>query len=288
MTGFSITVFLPEGEPDGLRLVEKSHWTGVGLMTRRDRLPDHRKREEFGRSGVYVLLGPSEINLSARRIYVGETGNVGKRIDDHIRSKDFWTELVFFTKKDDSLDKADTVHLEAELIQRARLAGTAEVDNQRPDPTPPEPTEAKRADIDSFLRDMLVIFRLLGIDAFDLPSSEADERYVFTLGGTHGRGTPTRKGFLVREGSSGNARNHESIPKGYAELRRTLIDDGVAKADGDKLIFARDHEFQSPSAAGAALYGGATSGPQHWKRESDGKSIKEIEAERLRVLTTTE
>lgn len=282
MTGFSITVFLPEGEPDGLRLVEKSHWTGVGLMTRRDRFPKDRKRDEFGRSGVYILLGPSEDDLSVRRIYIGETRNVGRRISAHIGKKDFWTELVFFTKNDDSLDKADIEHLEAELIQLARKAGIAEVDNEGPNPAPPGPTEAKRADIDSFLFDMLVIFRLLGIDAFDVPGPDAGfESYEFTLGGTNGRGTPTRKGFLVREGSRGNARNLESITKGYAALRRGLIDHGVAAEEGDELIFRRDHEFESPSAAGSALYGGSTSGPQHWRRESDKKSIKEIEAELL-------
>ena len=30
--GFSIRVFLPEGTPEGLRLVEKSNWTGRGIV----------------------------------------------------------------------------------------------------------------------------------------------------------------------------------------------------------------------------------------------------------------
>lgn len=282
MTGFSITVFLPEGEPDGLRLVEKSHWTGIGLMTRRGRFPEDRKRDEFGRSGVYVLLGPGEFDPSARRIYVGETHNVGRRISAHISKKDFWTELVFFTKKDDSLDKGEIEHLEAALIRLARQAGVAELDNEEPDPAPPEPTEAKRADIDSFLVDMLVSLRLLGIDVFDVPGSDAGfESYTFKLGGTSGHGTPTRKGFLVRKGSRGNAKDKPSIPKGYAALRRGLLDQGIAEEAGNELVFLRDHEFKSSSAAGAALYGGATRGPEHWRRASDNKSINEIEAERL-------
>lgn len=30
--GFSIRIFLPDGTPDGLRLVEKSNWTGRGIV----------------------------------------------------------------------------------------------------------------------------------------------------------------------------------------------------------------------------------------------------------------
>ncbi len=288
MTGFSITVFLPDGAPDGLRLVDRSHWTGVGLMTRRDRLEQDLKRDEFKRSGVYVLLGPGEGGLSARRIYVGEGNVVRTRIRQHVENKEFWTELVLFTKKDDSLDKADISYLEAELVKIAKEAGRAELDNTQ-DPHPPEPTEAKRADIDSFLSDMLVIFRLLGIDAFEAieelevepGAGTGPEAYVFNLAKTDGRGTPTRTGFLVREGSRGRTQELESITPGYANLRQALIKSGVIAVDGADLVFQSDHEFQSPSAAAAALYGGMTSGPQKWKRKSDGKSMKEIEAERL-------
>ena len=29
---FSIKIFFPGGDPDGLRLIEKSNWSGTGLM----------------------------------------------------------------------------------------------------------------------------------------------------------------------------------------------------------------------------------------------------------------
>jgi hypothetical protein len=29
---FSIKVFLPNGQPDGLRIVDKSNWTGRGIV----------------------------------------------------------------------------------------------------------------------------------------------------------------------------------------------------------------------------------------------------------------
>jgi len=32
---FSIRIFVPDGDPDGLRLVEKSNWTGLGVVFKR-------------------------------------------------------------------------------------------------------------------------------------------------------------------------------------------------------------------------------------------------------------
>jgi hypothetical protein len=31
--GFSIRIFIPTGEPEGLRIVEKSNWTGQGHVS---------------------------------------------------------------------------------------------------------------------------------------------------------------------------------------------------------------------------------------------------------------
>lgn len=294
MTGFSIRVFLPDGEPDGLRLVDKSHWTGRGLMTRRDRLSEDIKRDEFKRSGVYVLLGPGEEGLSASRIYIGEGNVVSDRIREHVQKKDFWNELVLFTKKDDSLDKADISHLEAELLKLTKQAGRAELDNTQMS-EPPSPTEAKSADIESFLQDMLVIFRLLGIDAFDpirklseSPGSDIEsESYMCTLKGVEGYGTRTRNGFLVQEGSRGNATDRPSISKIVKDRRKRLLDDGIVEKDGKDLIFQKDYEFQSPSAAASALYGGSANGRTAWKLITEGepgKSLKEIEAEQLEEI----
>ena len=32
---FSITIFVPDGDPDSLRFVEKSNWTGIGVVFNR-------------------------------------------------------------------------------------------------------------------------------------------------------------------------------------------------------------------------------------------------------------
>ena len=57
---FSIRIFVPDGDPDGLRLVEKSNWTGVGVVFNRTNYKDVAARPEFDKTGVYVLFGSEQ------------------------------------------------------------------------------------------------------------------------------------------------------------------------------------------------------------------------------------
>jgi hypothetical protein len=57
---FSIRIFVPDGDPDGLRMVERSNWIGKALVFPRSLLPHIKRRNEFGQTGVYVLIGPRE------------------------------------------------------------------------------------------------------------------------------------------------------------------------------------------------------------------------------------
>ena len=54
---FFIRVLVPTGDPDGLRIVEKSNWPGVGVVFNRTNYREVVSRSEFDRTGVYVLVG---------------------------------------------------------------------------------------------------------------------------------------------------------------------------------------------------------------------------------------
>lgn len=58
MSGASIRLFLADGTPQGIRLVERSQWTGVCLAFARADYARARLRGEFDRTGVYLLTGP--------------------------------------------------------------------------------------------------------------------------------------------------------------------------------------------------------------------------------------
>ncbi len=55
---FSLRIFVADGDPDGLRLVERSNWIGKAVIFPRALYTEVRNRPEFQQTGVYLLLGP--------------------------------------------------------------------------------------------------------------------------------------------------------------------------------------------------------------------------------------
>src|SRR5215204_4299360 len=127
--GTSIRIFLVDGIPEGLRLIEKSLWTGIGAVCSRNQYPAVRKREEFGRPGIYVLTGPDPKVAGGQIVYIGQAEIARQRLDQHSTGKDFWTNLVLFTNKDANLNNAHYRYLEARLIQRGYQAKRASLEN---------------------------------------------------------------------------------------------------------------------------------------------------------------
>jgi len=50
----------------------------------------------------------------------------------------------------------------------------------------------------------------------------------------------------------------------------------VLTANGDRLLFTKDIEFASPSAAAAVIHDGHANGLTAWK-DASGKTLKELE-----------
>jgi hypothetical protein len=55
MTPFSLRIFVADGDPDGLRIVDKSNWIGKALVFPRALLPQVETRPELAQTGVYLL-----------------------------------------------------------------------------------------------------------------------------------------------------------------------------------------------------------------------------------------
>jgi hypothetical protein len=292
--GTSIKIFLVDGTPDGLRLIEKSLWTGIGLVCSRNQYPAVRKRDEFGRPGIYVLTGPDPAVPGGNIVYIGQAELARQRLDQHSAGKDFWTHLVLFTNKDANLNNAHFRYLEARLIQRANQAKRANLANGN-QPSAPQLAEAEVADAEAFLSDMLVIYPLVGIDAFEVATSHApfessiasapSEQFVLTGKGATAKGKLSSDGFLVVQGSTAAGTESEYFEGGYLALRQELKQSGVLASDGALLRFTQDYLFKSPSAAGAVVLGRNTNGRRKWKTP-DGQTLAQVQAAQLGATTT--
>jgi hypothetical protein len=170
---YTIRVFVPDGDPEGVRIVELLNWTGIGLAFPRASWPTMRDRDECWRSGVYILSGVAEgTDDDLPTVYVGQGDEVGARIEAHYANKDFWDWAYVFVSSGNSLNRAHITWLEHALLLRAHRAGRCHLDNGT-QPKEPSLAESERADTAGFLREMLRILPLLGVKVFEMPRAVA-------------------------------------------------------------------------------------------------------------------
>lgn len=102
---FSLRIFVADGDPDGLRVVERSNWVGKAMVFPRALLPAVKQRPELSQTGVYLLLGPRE-DGEGEMLYIGEGDPVRPRLESHYAQKDFWNRAVCFIAAPGQLNKA--------------------------------------------------------------------------------------------------------------------------------------------------------------------------------------
>jgi len=278
---FSIRIFCPDGNSVGLRIISKSNWTGCGIVCPRSILPSVKSRKEFSQPGVYILVGPPD-DGELPRIYVGEGDPVGPRLEQHYANKEFWIWAVFFVSTDSSLNKAHIQHLESRLLDVARQAKRAMLDNANI-PQMPALSEAETADAESFLADMLSIFPLVGLTAFEktvVVKSGSRHEFEIAAKGIIASGYETSDGFVVLKGSTAVSSEVPSIHRYLSDLRRDLQAQGVMIYRGDHLEFAQDYLFNSPSTAAGVVQGRSANGRIDWK-DKNCKTLKEFQEEKM-------
>ena len=278
--GFSINIFIPSGDPAGLRIVEKLNWTGKGLVFARSDLGEVRKRPELDGPGVYVMWGSGEAG-QLPRVYVGEGTSTRNRMIAHHKSKDFWTAAAVFTSKDQGLNKAHIQYLEARLLGLADEAKRCELDNANV-PQVPSLGEAEAANAESFLYDMLLCLPMVGVRFFQKPGPETPATRLLTLRARNitAQGFVDSSGFVVKSGSQAVKEELPSIHAYMSVQRSALIERGVLRSSDDDSFYAltQDYPFGSPSTAAGVLLGRPANGRLEWKDES-GRTLRDLQEE---------
>jgi hypothetical protein len=272
---FSIRIFLPDGLADGVKIVEKSNWSGRGVVCPRALLPASKGREEFTRTGVYLLMGPSEAG-DVPMLYIGQGDPVRPRLESHYAKKDFWTTAVFFVSKDENLNKAHIGYLESRLISLASEAKRSTLDNANA-PVLPSMSEMDIADSEGFLDEMLLCLPLLGVFAFNKPE-KLFQRHQYRMSGNNSTATgyESPEGFVVLSGGKARVDEAPSTHKYVIAQRRSLVDRGILVADGSQFRLTQDYTFNSPSQAAAVMMGRNANGRIEWK-DGNGRTLKEIQ-----------
>ena len=273
--GKLISLYLFNGDPNGIVFSFLSNWTGQAIKVPRNYLEEVKERIEVNKPGIYFLFSKKE---DENQIYIGESENVYKRLLQHIKNeeKDFFDEVVIFTSKDDDLTKGHIKYLEYRLINEVSNNLKFDLKNKNSTGCPSLP-EMYKVVLEEYIKNIKILLPTLGYSIFLEKSSTRDKTLTFNGSGLKGSGLLAKNGkIIVLKGSQIKKENQKSLSNGYKALKERLIDIGVI--DLNKCEFIKDYEFNSPSTAAAIMIGTAVNGKKYWISK-DGKTLETIEKE---------
>lgn len=277
----TIQIFLPSGEPHGIRIAEITTRIVQVIEVPRRLLSSFLGMEQSSQVGVYFLIG-EDTEDGDRLVYVGQTGDLRARLTAHNQKKDFWERALVLVSKTNSLTQTHALFLEWHALQQIRGAGRFgdENGNSGSRPHTPAPLEAECFEV---FETGSVLVSSLGYPLFDpvaKPKQSGESVEVFSLrspsNGVEARGLYTAEGFVVLAGSVGRMDTAPSLGETNERWRQRLLDAGVMRPDDQgRLVFPKDHLFTSPSGAAIALLGRTANGWREWK-SPQGQTLHEL------------
>ncbi len=275
----TIQIFLPSGDPRGIRVAEITTRIVQVIEVPRSLLADFIKMPESDQVALYFLFGEAE-DGTEQKVYIGQTGDLRARLAKHNKEKEFWQRALVLVSRTNSLTQTHALFLEWHCLQASRTTGryADENSNSGSKPHTPRPLEADCMEIFETGHTLLAT---LGFPIFDpvakpVEATQVSEIFFCKASGANGQGLYTPEGFVVLNGSIGRKENVPSIVGTSGErLRIRLIESGVMRVENDKVVFEKDHLFRSPSMAALALMGRTCNGWVDWKTK-DGQTLDAV------------
>lgn len=305
----TIQIFLPQGDPSGLRQAEITTRTVRVFEVPRAEVGTFLQMPEANQVGLYFLFSAQDEDVP--ECYIGQSGNVGRRLAQHVTGKEFWERALIAVSLTNSWTDTHVGYMEWRSIHTATASGRYALLNgnaasNRHTPLPLE------SDCHEYLETISVLLATLGkpvlqplvgrshspgctlnrvdqdvrsepSEAAPAATDDADSpgiRLFLRARNSAAEGVLASEGLVVMAGSRGNATDLPGIRPGLKRLRDRLLSQGIAVIEGSSLLMVRDHLFSSPSYAAGALIGGAQNGRTAWK-DAEGRTLKAMEEVRF-------
>lgn len=296
MSGRNINYFLIDGHPNGRIKCTVANWTGLAYRIPRSDIELCKDRPDLDQSGVYFLFGTSD-ETGEDVVYVGQAGarnngdGILSRLSEHKRNpdKDYWTEAVVFTTRDNYFGATEISWLEKHFVDLASDAKRFTVKNSNT-PNEGNVTEEKQSELEEFVNYAKIVMGVLGykvfepivtvranIQDFSNKQIKNENDILFYLKQQHANnydafGKRTDEGFVVLSGSKININLTASRCPHRAKILR---EEYLPKLDKDSKLM-QDVLCTSPSLAASFVTGWSINGRDSWKTE-DGKTLGDIE-----------
>jgi|SRR5947207_1439656 len=120
--GKTIQIFLPDGNPRGVKIAEFTSRTVKAILVPRAQLDFACGRPELKAVGLYFLVGETE-DGDLPTLYLGEAEDCVDRIKQQNKSKDWWNAAIVCVSKTADFTKAHVKYLEWFCYEEAVAAG---------------------------------------------------------------------------------------------------------------------------------------------------------------------
>lgn len=278
-TAKTIQIYLPTGEPRGIRIAEVTTRIVQAVLIPRSDLGHGKLRKELDLPGVYFLFGEDE-DAAKPIVYVGQTEDARRRLDSHSNTKAFWKTAIICVSKTQNFTQAHIRYLEWYCMRRTKEAGRYTLDNGQVPPNStyvPEPMEAELLDVFDTISTLV---STLGYPVFEPVAREANavSRFYCQSRGCDATGELVEDGFVVHRGSKSRIEPTNSMPAGIGSRRESLVEGGIIEEIDGMYVYQQDYLFPSPSAAAATVLGASANGWNEWK-DASGRTLSEVHRE---------
>lgn len=270
--GYTIRIFVPDGDPEGVRVVDRMNWTGRCHVVPRAKWMQARARWNFRRAGLYVLIGFEEDDLPT--IYVGKSDDLHTRIDQHDKDagKSFWDRCIVFTSSASDLNATHAAWLEWQLVKMAAAAGRARLANGNA-PAEPNLSEAERADMEAFLEEVLRILPLVDVRAFERGKPVIPRKAAAARTAESGKAAPPDTIVVPPRKKASSASSWARIAGMRSASRRRSRRICASSPPIARSPFRRSRIWpkssgSSPMAPRASIASCSTARPPRWRRRS--------------------
>jgi hypothetical protein len=271
--GKTIQIYLPDGNPRGIRLADITSRSILATSIPRSMMDTAQKRIELSNVGVYFLVGAEEGEDT--KVYVGEAENCLNRLKQHNKKLDFWQKAIVITSKSQEFSKSHVKFLESLCCEEANRIGRYELENGN-SPKRPHVSEAVEDDLYDYYETLKVLVSTLGYPIFDeFKAPTRDEMLYCQSKSASATGEFVEDGFIVFKGSKCNLDETKGVRVWVSKVRKELLEKKILQKEGNVFIFTKDHPFKTPSGAAATVLGRSSNGWKEWKYKN-GKTLDEV------------
>ncbi len=255
-TAKTIQIYLPTGEPRGIRIADITTRLVLAVLIPRSDFTAGKQRWELDHPGVYFLFGEDEDGAKPI-VYIGQTEDARKRFDSHNKTKTFWKTAVLCVSKSQNFTQAHIRYLEWYCMQQAKAVGRYELDNGQVPPNSTHVTEPMVAELLDIFDTIRMLVSTLGYPVFEPIVKPSMPSHLFFVrgGGSDGTGELVEDGFVVFEGSLARMEVAPSGAQAVNPHRERLLAAGVMEERNGEYVFTQDFLFSSPSTAAAVVLG---------------------------------